>query len=143
MDCLSDAVNKCYWYERWLSKLRESQDRQGQGFILLNILIFCSSWRSFSFFALIFLFFLFCTFFWGGAHYEAHGILVPNQGLNLCPLYWKNRILTTGPRVGSPNFVVVVVFVVSLARWILVPQLCPLQWKCRVLTTGLPGNSLH
>ena len=101
MDCLSDAVNRCYGYERWLSKLRESQDRQGQGFILLNILIFCSSWRSFSFFALIFLFF-FCSFFRGGAHYEAHGILVPIQGLNLCPLYWKGRILTTGPRVGSP-----------------------------------------
>ena len=97
----------------------------------------------FFFFCTNFSFLSFLFFFLGGAHYEAHGILVPNQGLNLCPLYWKSRILTTGPRVGSPNFVVVVVFVVSLARWILVPQLCPLQWKCRVLTTGLPGNSLH
>ena len=32
------------------------------------------------------------------------GFQFPDQGQNLCPLYWKGRILTTGPRVGSPNF---------------------------------------
>ena len=30
-------------------------------------------------------------------HRAAGGILVPDQGLNLCPLRWKRRVLATGP----------------------------------------------
>ena len=32
---------------------------------------------------------------WGGMHHV--GSQFPSQGLNLCPLYWKPGILTTGP----------------------------------------------
>ena len=33
----------------------------------------------------------------------ARGILVPDQGLNLHPLHWEHRVLTTGPPGKSLN----------------------------------------
>ena len=36
-------------------------------------------------------------------HYLACGILVPDQGSNLCPLQWKHGVLITGPSGRSPQ----------------------------------------
>ena len=36
------------------------------------------------------------NFFFGGAKARV-GFYSPDQGSNLCPLYWKHRVLTTGP----------------------------------------------
>ena len=36
----------------------------------------------------------------------ACGILIPNQGLNLCPLHWKHRVLTNGLPGKSLSFLI-------------------------------------
>ena len=36
-------------------------------------------------------------------HYLACGILVPDQGSNLCPLHWKHGVLITGPSGRTPQ----------------------------------------
>ena len=46
--------------------------------------------------------FLFCLIFW--LYCAACGILFPDQGLNLCPLHWKQGALATGLATGpSPK----------------------------------------
>ena len=44
----------------------------------------------------LFFFFFCCTTQHVGSQF-------PNQGLNLCPLHWKHRVLTTGPPEKSPS----------------------------------------
>ena len=39
---------------------------------------------------------VFCLFVVFGCCREACGILVPQPGINPCPLHWEHRVLTTG-----------------------------------------------
>ena len=43
------------------------------------------------------------TIFWGG-HAGQHEILLPQTGMNLCPLQWKHEVLATGPPGNSSSF---------------------------------------
>ena len=45
--------------------------------------------------------FSFFFFFWPPS--TACGILIPDHGLNLCPLQWKCGVLTAGPPGKSPR----------------------------------------